>query len=202
MSHNSKSLFSVAKFSIEGVGQGADQPLAACSVPPHLPGSQTVPAFKSVLPFNVNPFSLMRSSFHDSHTSIQVSVPQNSVHVHNNLSPSTSVKLDSVPLVPSSSHASSLFTNPFLLRKKLNIQPEPVPTVEPFTGLSTLPTSQTVVQPTGTQFSNTSHISVSLTATSPFPATHKPRKPHPDRLLASNPLRPQVMAADRLYSDF
>jgi hypothetical protein len=195
MSLSSKSLLSVVKFPIEGVGQGAGQ---SCSAPPRLPGPQTAPVLESVLPFSLNPFSLSHSSLHKSHA--HISFPQSSVvNVHSNtLSPPASVSLTSA--LP---HASSLFPNPFLLKQTLDLQPAYVPITKISTDSSKLPTSHVVpvVQLTSCPTTSSNSDSVTTTISS---ATRKPRKPRSDRMLTPNPLRPRVtsrvMAVDRIYS--
>lgn len=195
MPHSSKSLFSVAKFAIEGVGQGADQ---SCSAPPRLPGSQIAPVSRSTLAYPVNPFSLLHSSSHKSHTctsSSQISV----VNAHSNRSSPPAP----VPFVSPSRHASSLFPNPFILKQKLDFPSRPAPVLIAESSAESFrsPTSaatQTLVQLT--RCANTLFNSDSPTAATSSSVTRKPRKPRPDRVLTSNPLRPRVMAVDRIYS--
>jgi hypothetical protein len=63
---------------------------------------------------------------------------------------------------------------------------------------SKLPTSHVMLQPTPCP--TISSNSQSVTAIISSSATRKPRKPRPDRMLIPNPLRPRVMAVDRIYS--
>ena len=193
MSHKSKSLLSVVKFPIEGVGQGAGHPPVVCSDPPRLPGPQTAPVSNSVLPFSVNPFSLSHSSSHTSHTNIaspQISV----VNYSNTLSPPAPLYL------ASPSHAFSHFPNPFLLKQKLDLQPAPAITADILANSSKLCTTQIMVQPTHRTSTSCNPDPHSSSAPTSPPTTRKPRKPRPDRILIPNSLRPRVMAVDRIYS--
>ena len=65
MPHSSTLPFSVAKFSIEGAGEGADH---LKSAPPCLSSSQTASVVKIEPLFSINPFSLSRSSSLKLHT--------------------------------------------------------------------------------------------------------------------------------------
>jgi hypothetical protein len=193
--HNPKLPFSVAKFTIEGVGQGGDQSHIVCSAPPRLPGPQTDLILNSdpVNSFSTNPFSLSRDS---QISSACPSVPQISVATNcNTVSSSASLSLASP-----SSHVHSLFPNPFLLRKNLNSQPAISSNIQNLRippRPSTQSSPQIVVQPV--PYINILPTPGSFSVTLPI-STRKPRKPRPDRLLAPSPFRPRVMAVDRLLS--
>jgi hypothetical protein len=197
MPRSSKSPLLVAKFAIEGVGQGADQPHLTGSVPPRLPGPHTASfPVLSVSSFPINPFSLSRSSSHNSHTCISVS--QSPVlNVHNSVLPPASV-----PFVSSSSHARSLFPNPFLLERTSDSQPAPFSAATVTTSHATdshnSSTSRTVVQ--RAQCLNALPIPSPPAATITSMSTRKSRRPQADRILTSSLLRPRVMAVDRLFS--
>jgi hypothetical protein len=183
MLHNTNLPFSVAKFAIEGAGEGAVQTRTVCPAPPRLPGPHT--ASVPNIPFHINPFSLSRSSL--SASSFQSSKPVNLC----TSSPS------SPALFSSSSSAQSLFPNPFLLKQTLDPQPAPVVVQKSITDSDLITQPSSLIQPTP----NLHKLHSSYTTTSSS-ITHprKPRKPRPDRILASSPFRPRVMAVDRLFS--
>jgi hypothetical protein len=205
MSYSSKSLFSVAKFTIEGVSEGAEH---INSAPPRLTSTQTTPDIKLQQIFPINPFSLSRSSFPNSHTSLSspsvisnAPVPpaspscttyssQNSVNTH--YSPSVSMHVSSVP---SSSHIHILFPNPFLIKQNSDLQPAPLATQRSSINILSPPKSQIPVK------HNQKPYIPSALSSQVLSASHrKPRKPQPDRVLATSTFRPQVMAVDRIFS--
>jgi hypothetical protein len=221
MFHSGRSPFSVAKFTIEGVREGADLNNSIRSAPPRLsdPKTASVPKLKSLFP--TNPFSLSRSSssFPKSHVlisssdssqdSVNRSLPSASVisapsctsspqilaNTCNNSSSSTSV-----PFV-SPSYVHSLFPNPFLIKHRDNLasQSSHLVTQKPVANFPSLHTSPTSAQ----QIPTLDCLPLShTTSTISLPSTliRKPRKPRPDRILSSSPFRPRVMAADRLFS--
>jgi hypothetical protein len=217
MSHSGKFPFSVAKFAIEGVREGADRTHPIRSAPPRLSGPETVLVPKLNPPFATNPFSLSRSSssFSKSHI-VSISSPQVSV---NSSLPSASAFLSppytsstqipansctsfssstSVPSV-SPSYVHSLFPNPFIIKHSLDSQSSPLVTQKPVTTSSLLHTSPTSARKIQTL--NCLPLP-HTTSTISLPSTliRKPRKSRPDRILSPSPFRPRVMAADRLFS--
>ena len=223
MSHSGAQPFSVAKFAIEGVREGADRdPIR--SAPPRLSGPQkaSVPKTVNNFSFPANPFSLSRncppklhvstsSSQHSVNSSFSqpsasnfsgpscISPPQNSVDICNNFSLSTSAPSSSASF---SSHTHSLFPNPFLIKHRLDSQPSHTiaqKTVSCSSTLHTPPTSSTPSQ----HIQPINHLPIPLPVphhSLPSALTRIPRKPRPDRILSSSPFRPRVMAADRLFS--
>ena len=217
MSHSGRLPFSVAKFTIEGVREGADRN-SIRSAPPHLSGPHKASEPKIKLSFPANPFSLYRNCLPKLHAPILplqnsvnsssshpsalfssgspcISSSQNPVDNCNNFSSATSV-----PSASSSSYVHSLFPNPFLIKNDSLVSQS----------------SRTITQKTA-PCSSISHTSstpvqhIQPTNLSPAPSTvphhplpntltRKPRKPRPDRILSSSPFRPRVMAADRLFS--
>ena len=210
MSHSSRPIFSVAKFTIEGAGEGADH---ICSAPPRLSSSQNPPASKSVPCFpSINPFSLSRTKSHASFSSDRVMsqgfINSSSASISSAFSPcihsprhssSTCCKF-SLP-APASSvsplHVQSLFPNPFLIKPDLNLQPAPATTAtDPPSSSSQTPTHNI---PTFSSYGpSTSAFIFQSQTNSTLTSTRKPRKPRPDRVLAPSSFRPRVMAADRL----
>lgn len=189
MSRSTKLPFSVAKFAIEGAGEGADQIRLICPAPPRLPDTQT--ALLPKLLFPIDPFSLSRSSLSNLHT--HVSSYQNSVDTCNNGLPSPA----SVSFASPSSYVHSLFPNPFLVNRNFNSQPAPIVTSisKPVTTTPFTP-SISLVRPVLQHYKPP----ITHTITSSLPLPRIPRKPRPDRVLASSPYRPRVMAVDRLLS--
>ena len=187
MSYSQKLSFSVAKFAIEGVGQGAVQ--STCSVPPRLPGSQTSLTASSELSFPSNPFSLLRSSSSKSH--VQITVPQSSaLNVHSCVSANQSAPFLSPPLFP----------NPFLIKQTLDVQ---LPINTSFSKSLAIVSPSSLSPTTAAQpahSSTTSSTPSHPVTTNPFTSTRKPRKPRPDRILTPSSFRPRVMAVDRLFS--
>jgi hypothetical protein len=164
MLHNTTLPFSVAKFAIEGAGEGAVQTHTVCPAPPRLPGPHT--ASVSKIPFHINPFSLSRSS-------LSASSSQSSKSV--NLCTSSP---SSPALFASSSCAHSLFPNPFLLKQNLDFQPAPVVVKKTITDVITQPTS--VIQPIPDLHHDKLHMPQNPHTTKSSPSiTHlrKPRKP-------------------------
>ena len=191
MSNSLKLPFSVAKFTIEGPGEGAVQSNQSLPAPPRLSGSQTILDSRPKLSFSNNPFSLSRNSSSYLHGPSDSS--KNLVgNTCTNIPP-----LASAPLKPSSPYVNSLFPNLFLIERNSDSQKNPSHTSKSHTA-PPKPSPQNVVQPPK-NFTNSS-TSFSHAATKPFTALRKPRKPRPDRVLAPSTFRPQVMAADRLFS--
>jgi hypothetical protein len=194
MSSSSHLSFSVAKPVIEGVGQGADQSHTLRSVPPRLPGSHTAFSSEYEPVFPINPFSLSRISSPSLFSHPCISVSQSSVvNLRNSVSSSASASI-----ISSSQHVSSLFPNPFLLKQSIETQPSfsSVISSPSVFSKSSAPQVTVLSNPRPTSLPTSGH---SLLTTS-LPSTRKPRKPRPDRILASNSLRPRVMAVDRLFS--
>jgi hypothetical protein len=187
MSHSSRLPFSVARFAIEGTGEGAGQIHPICPAPPRLPSSHIASVPNHVFP--INPFSLSRNSF----PYLNKCIPsQNSVDICNNVPTSASVSSDLCP-----QHAPSLFPNPFLIKRTLVPQPAPTTTIVPI-AVPFIPTTSSVKP---IQNLNSSLIPLTRVTTTPSLALHrKPRNPWPDRILATSIFRPRVMAADRLFS--
>lgn len=198
MSYSAKSLFSVAKFTIEGVGQGTDSPHKARSVPPRLPDYPKAPLLKTDFSFPINPFSLSRNSSSNSY--ICTTASQGFV---------ANVPDTVISPAPASVSTSArpLFPNPFLLKQNSNLYSTPASLKLPTTKSESLTDSsrsyspQIVVQATQpTQSSHTLPLPNLPTTTTSSLTIRKPRKPRPDRVLASSSFRPRVMAADRLFS--
>jgi hypothetical protein len=189
MSYSSRLSFSVAKFTIKGVREGAD---SSDSAPPRLSSIQTPPDSKLVHKFPINPFSLSRStsSFPYSHTGSSSSInsnvlfsssssllsPQNSADFH--IPPSVPAHVSSVP----SPHIHTLFPNPFLIKRDLDPQPATPVTQKTPSGPPSSPTINISVQ----------HNPKPDTSATPLPhvpsvSHRKPRKPRPDRVLVSSP---------------
>ena len=192
MSYSTKLSFSVAKFTIEGAGEGVEQIHPICSAPPRLPGTQMASA--PGLSFPSNPFSLSRTPFPNCIFPAQTSVDV--VSTNSFSSPASA----SVSSVSSSSYVHLLFPNPFLLHRNSDSQPAPIIArnlkLEPVMTPSMPPTSHAQSR----QRIPNSHVPpISYTTTSLLPP-RRPRKPRPDRILASSPFRPRVMAVDRLFS--
>ena len=195
MSHSTKPSFSVAKFAIEGIGQGMDPPHKGGSVPPRLPDSRTTPLPKADISFPINPFSLSRSSTSNSYSICPTASRSFLANVPDSVLPSAPLSLVSV-----SSLAHPLFPNPFLLKQNSNLHSQPAPLFTPKSLTESAHSSvpQIVAQPA--QSFNTLPSPNLPTTTTLSIMTRKPRKPRPDRILASSPFRPRVMAADRLFS--
>ena len=209
MSHSTKLPFSVAKFTIEGVGEGADH---LCSAPPRLSSSRMTPATNSTLPFPINPFSLSQSLSIKSHACLSSS--QGSVNsfssapasaassscTSRSLSQSPTIINHSSPPALVSSISSPLqaqppFPNPFLITRNPHLHSAPVTAHEKPTDPSASST-QTPVH----NAQSISHSSISHIMTPSSSSIRKPRKPWADRVLAPSSFRPRVMAADRLFS--
>jgi hypothetical protein len=159
----------------------------------------------------MNPFSLSRNSNFRSHkctshcsvnsilspasippsSSLCISLPKSSISI-SNISSSAQSSV--------SSHAYSLFPNPFLLNQNSDLQSASVVPKETDIELIIPPTSTQSTQNTKVL----STLSISRTSVIPpstsFSSTRKPRKPQADRVLISSPFRPRVMAVDRLFS--
>ena len=192
MSRSPKLPFSVAKFTIEGVGQGADQSHTACSAPPRLPGSHIASVPKTDCSFLFNPFSLSHSSFNNLHA--HISPPHGPiVNVSNTVIPPASASFSSP-----SQHVSSLFPNPFLIKQNSDSQPVSLLISKTCTDSSWLPTSQTTAQ--SIQQSTSSSTSYPQATSNSVTLLHKTRKPRPDHTLTPSLFRPRVMAVDRLFS--
>jgi hypothetical protein len=201
MFHSTTPPFSVAKFTIEGAGEGAEHFFA----PPRLSSSQTASVTGPAICFPINPFSLSRSSFiksHASHGSV-ISSSSNSMP----LSPDI-ISTDISHLAPASSASSSccvqsLFPNPFLIKQKISPQGPQRPQSSSI--LSGKPATDISVQHTDTLSSPSlpsppySTI-ISSQGGDSSASTRRPRKPRSDRVLASSSFRPRVMAVDRLFS--
>ena len=207
---SSKLPFSVAKFAIEDVGEGADKSFHA---PPRLPSTQTTPVIELQPRFGTNPFSLSRNSLIRSQ--IHTNFSQHSV---NSIISPASVPFSSSSCIPSSkasanisgfpssahssasSHACTLFPNPFVLHRDLDSQPASI--------ASKKLVDDPIIPSTSTQSprdaKNTNALPISHTSLIPplvsGSSTRKPRKPRPDRVLMHSSLRPRVMAVDRLFS--
>ena len=195
MSHSTKPSFSVAKFAIEGIGQGMDPPHKGGSVPPRLPDSRTTPLPKADVSFPINPFSLSCSSTSNSYSICSTASQSFLANVPDSVFPSAPLSLASV-----SSLAHPLFPNPFLLKQNSNLYSQPAPLFTPKSLTESAHSSvpQIVAQPA--QSFNTLPSPNLPTTTTLSIMTRKPRKPWPDHILASSPFRPRVMAADRLFS--
>ena len=182
--------FLVAKFTIEGAREGADN-----SAPPRLSSARTAPVLMPKTQFPINPFSLSRSSFSNSH----VPVAQNSLNVPNSVPPSASVSF-----LSRSSHAHSLFSNPFLPKHISDSSLTSSSIKNHPTHSTKLPFSQTAVQSTHGHLQCLNTLLVSElgppAATSSSTPAQKPRKPRSDRLMISSPFRPRVSAVDRIFS--
>ena len=191
MSSSTKLPFSVAKFTIEGVGEGANKIHPICPAPPRLPSTQSASVSYSVFP--INPFSLSRSSFPNSHVCTPSS--QSSVNICNSFSPPASV---SPALL--SQHVFSPFPSPFLLKRDPVLPPAPVVTGKPVADslAFSCSTSESSAQLKPIQSLNSLSLPTATTHSPSLP--HKPRKPRSDRILASSSFRPQVMAVDRIFS--
>jgi hypothetical protein len=187
MSRSTNLPFSVAKFTIEGVGEGADQIHTVCPAPPRLSGPQT--ASVSNISFPINPFSLSRSPLLISHTSSSVSSPQISNSVHICASSSSSPAL-----VSSSSCVHSLFTNPFLVKQSSDSQPALIQAVAKNSAADSFAHPSPLVPPIPNLQNS------SILRTSSITRSRKPCKPRPDRIIASSPFRPRAMAVDRCYT--
>ena len=220
MVHSARLPFSVAKFAIEGVREGADHTHPIRSAPPRLSGTRTASVSRPYLPFPRNPFSLSRnpssklhilaspSHLEDSVNSSPLSASvlpascvyssQNSLDTTCNNLPSSSLVL---PAVSPSLHVHSLFPNPFLINHN-SVSQSSLTVAQTMANSSPMTShaSPTAALKTQTiQHLSTSHSSFTFSPTSST-QTRKPRKPHPDRFLSSSPYRPRVMAADRLFS--
>ena len=198
MSHSPNLPFSVAKFAIEGVKEGADNPHLSCPAPPRLLGPQTASPFMSELSFSINPFSLSRSSF--SHSHAYVSTSPHPVFDHR----STVSSSASVPNTASiSQHVHTLFPNPFLIKRNSFSETNPVVTADPCIDLASSPAFQKVVQPplllNNSLPARAQPLGAPAVANS-LQSTRKPRKPRQDRILTPSIFRPRVMAVDRLFS--
>jgi hypothetical protein len=217
MSHSARLPFSVGKLTIEGVREGADRNYPIPSAPPRLSGTQTASFPETKLPYARNPFSLSYNSFSklcvptsSSRDSVNNSPPpasvlpasscifssQNHVDICNNSSSSVSA-----PAVSSSSYVHSLFPNPFLIKHSSGPQAQSSLVITQKTANS-YPIQHASSPTTAwqTHTINSLPISRPLLTSLPSTLTRKPRKPRPDRTLSSNPFRPRVMAADRLFS--
>jgi hypothetical protein len=193
MSHSFKLPFSVAKFSIEGAGEGAVDSYPIHSAPPRLSSAQTASVLLPRPQFPINPFSLSRSTFSNSHLPLPVS--QKIFNDPNSVSFPASA-----PFLSHSSHVQPLFPNPFLPKIESHLAISPI--TKSFTDPPKLPTSQTVVQPTHLRCLNglpDSGSQVPVVTTSST-SSKKPRKPRSDRLMISSPFRPRVLAVDRIFS--
>ena len=203
--------FSVAKSATEDAGEGAAKSISA---PPRISSTQTSHATDLQPRFGINPFSLSRNSLLKS----QISPPSSHRSVNSCIlspvsvpscisSSKASVNISKSPLSAQSSfssHASSLFPNPFLLNRDLDLQtaPEvPIKAVEnsiiPSTSTQSLRDAN---RPSTLPISHTSFIPPLVSSLSTTSSTRKPRKPRPDRVLIPSSLRPRVMAVDRLFS--
>lgn len=206
MPPSSISPFSVAKLTTEDVGEGVDK---FSTAPPRLSSFQTISAIDLQPCFALNPFSLSRNSLFRSRvctSSPQHSVNSISLHASESASSSCITLLENSASTgctvhsSSSSHAQSLFPNPFLLNRNLVLHAAPAIIDKT---IQDLPVSSTSNQISN----NTQILSKSLirrnTMTLPLSlnsSTRRPRKPRPDRILISNSFRPRVMAVDRLFS--
>lgn len=193
--YNTNLPFSVAKFTIEGAREGVNQIHPICPAPPRLSSPQTASVPK--LLFSINPFSLSRSnSLSISHTSVSSSQSSKSANLCTNSRFSSPASVFSIS---SSSSVHSLFPNPFLAKQKLEFDFQPAPIVAGKSVINS-PTPTSLVQPIP-NLHNTAIVIPHITTSSPsLTQPRKPRKPRPDRILASSPYRPRVMAVDRLFS--
>ena len=211
MSHNHTLPFSVAKLAIEVTGEGA---FHSCSAPPRLSSSQNDTYIEFPLRFAINPFSLSRSSYMKSHAShfppyspvnrspasspsLSTSSSQSPVSISHLSSSSASVSSSSP-----SPRVHSLFPNPFVITQ--NSQPQPaliIPKKSVTTSGSPLSPNHAHTQNIiSTGSSSTPRDLPTHPETSYGSTTRKPHRPRPDRVLASSPFRPRVMAVDRLLS--
>ena len=175
--------FSVAKFTIEGAGEGVDQPHTVCPAPPRLSVNHIDSVPKILFP--INPFSLSRSSLPILHAYVSSSHCATSVNARTNSFPSSAS-------VPSSSCVHSLFSNPFLIKPNLDPKTAPAFAIDPVMDhrdISSIPPSLTSY-----------NLPINHTTTTSLAQLRVPRKPRPDRILAPSPFWPQVMAVDRLFS--